>query len=214
MGSNLEGLGQIPLPPLYWFSNSYYLQVAATMMALPPLKKALESLLACRRGGREARPGQRHVCARHDGARLPTDVGGRHYPGLRRGLRHVPQPARQHTRHVPPARQAAGRHRRDAGGYHRAGDDGLRRHRHTAPVHPHAQGRRRLHERRAVREVLLAHVQGAHGGADRRGHHAHAALRGQLHAAPQVSRRAAPRHRWRRTSTGSIARSSKRSAAT
>ena len=46
MGSNLEGLGQIPLPPLYWFSNSYYFQVAATMMALPPLKKVLESLLA------------------------------------------------------------------------------------------------------------------------------------------------------------------------
>jgi hypothetical protein len=46
MGSGLEGLGQVPIPPLHWFSNSYYFQVAANMLALPPLKKVLESLLA------------------------------------------------------------------------------------------------------------------------------------------------------------------------
>jgi hypothetical protein len=43
----LEGLGQMPLPPLYWFSNMYNLQsVGGPMLTAPPLRKALESLLA------------------------------------------------------------------------------------------------------------------------------------------------------------------------
>lgn len=46
MGESFEGLGQIPLPPLYWFSNTYYLQVLGNMLSLPPLTKVLESLLA------------------------------------------------------------------------------------------------------------------------------------------------------------------------
>ena len=45
MGSKLEGLGQIPLPPLYWFSNSYYLQVLGNMLGIPPLKAALQAML-------------------------------------------------------------------------------------------------------------------------------------------------------------------------
>ena len=45
MGSKLEGLGQIPLPPLYWFSNAYYIQVLGNMLSLPPLKTALQALL-------------------------------------------------------------------------------------------------------------------------------------------------------------------------
>ena len=44
MGSKLEGLGQIPLPPLYWFSNSY-LQVLGNMLGIPPLKAALQAML-------------------------------------------------------------------------------------------------------------------------------------------------------------------------
>ena len=46
IGESFEGLEQIPLPPLYWFSNTYYLQVLGNMLSLPPLTKALESLLA------------------------------------------------------------------------------------------------------------------------------------------------------------------------
>jgi hypothetical protein len=46
MASNLEGLGQIPLPPLFWLSNSYYFQIAGNLLATPPLTKVLESLLA------------------------------------------------------------------------------------------------------------------------------------------------------------------------
>jgi hypothetical protein len=45
MAGNLEGLGQIPLPPLFWLSNTYYFQVAGNLLATPPLKKVLESLL-------------------------------------------------------------------------------------------------------------------------------------------------------------------------
>ena len=45
MGSKLEGLGQIPLPPLYWFSNSYYLQVLGNMLGIPPFKAALQAML-------------------------------------------------------------------------------------------------------------------------------------------------------------------------
>jgi len=44
MGDKLEGLGQIPLPPLYWFSNSYYLQVLGNMLAIPPLRQALQAM--------------------------------------------------------------------------------------------------------------------------------------------------------------------------
>jgi uroporphyrinogen-III decarboxylase len=45
MGGKLEGLGQIPLPPLYWFSNAYYIQVLGNMLSLPPLRTALQALL-------------------------------------------------------------------------------------------------------------------------------------------------------------------------
>jgi hypothetical protein len=47
IAGGLEGLGQMPLPPLYWFSNMYNLQsVGGPMLTAPPLRKALESLLA------------------------------------------------------------------------------------------------------------------------------------------------------------------------
>lgn len=46
MAEGLEGLGQIPLPPLFWLSNSYYFQVAGNLLATPPLKKVLLSLVA------------------------------------------------------------------------------------------------------------------------------------------------------------------------
>ena len=45
MGSRLEGLGLIPLPPLYWFSNAYYLQVLGNMLGIPPLNEALRAFL-------------------------------------------------------------------------------------------------------------------------------------------------------------------------
>jgi hypothetical protein len=42
---NLAGFGQIPFP-LYWLSSSYFFQnVGGTLLAAPPLRKALESLL-------------------------------------------------------------------------------------------------------------------------------------------------------------------------
>jgi hypothetical protein len=46
MGADLAALGEIPLPPLYFFSNSYYLQVLGNILSLPPYTKALEALLA------------------------------------------------------------------------------------------------------------------------------------------------------------------------
>jgi hypothetical protein len=47
IAGGLEGLGQMPLPPLYWFSNMYNLQsVGGPLLTAPPLRKALESLLA------------------------------------------------------------------------------------------------------------------------------------------------------------------------
>jgi Uroporphyrinogen decarboxylase (URO-D) len=45
IGSKLEGLGEIPLPPLYWFSNTYYLQVLGNMLGIPPLNAALRAML-------------------------------------------------------------------------------------------------------------------------------------------------------------------------
>lgn len=69
MGGNFEGLGKIPLPPLYWFSNSYYYQVAANMMAAPPLKKVLESLLA------SAEAAEKHLAAQAAYADEMTALG-------------------------------------------------------------------------------------------------------------------------------------------
>ena len=46
IAGNLAGLGQIPLPPLYWFSNAYNLiSIAGNVLAAPPMRTALESLL-------------------------------------------------------------------------------------------------------------------------------------------------------------------------
>ena len=42
----LAGLGQAPLPPTYWFSNSYTLLAAGgSMLSAPPLRAALQALL-------------------------------------------------------------------------------------------------------------------------------------------------------------------------
>ena len=47
ISGGLEGLGQVPIPPLYWFSNMYNLQsVGGPLFASPPLRKALETMLA------------------------------------------------------------------------------------------------------------------------------------------------------------------------
>jgi hypothetical protein len=47
IAGNLEGLGQVPFPPLYWLANTYYLMnVGGPLLAAPPVRKALESLLA------------------------------------------------------------------------------------------------------------------------------------------------------------------------
>jgi len=47
VAGKLEGLGQVPLPPLYWLSNSYNLMAAGgSMIAAPPLRTALQALLA------------------------------------------------------------------------------------------------------------------------------------------------------------------------
>ena len=46
IAGKLEGLGQIPLPPTYWFSNSYNLMAAGgSILAAPPLRTALKALL-------------------------------------------------------------------------------------------------------------------------------------------------------------------------
>ncbi|HUK78761.1 MAG TPA: uroporphyrinogen decarboxylase family protein, partial [Thermoleophilia bacterium] len=47
IASGLEGFGQVPIPPLYWMANTYYLMnVGGALLAAPPVRKALESLLA------------------------------------------------------------------------------------------------------------------------------------------------------------------------
>jgi hypothetical protein len=46
IAGKLEGLGQVPLPPTYWFSNSYNLMAAGgSILAAPPLRTALKALL-------------------------------------------------------------------------------------------------------------------------------------------------------------------------
>ena len=46
ISGGLEGLGQVPIPPLYWFSNMYNLQsVGGPLFASPPLRKALRTML-------------------------------------------------------------------------------------------------------------------------------------------------------------------------
>jgi hypothetical protein len=46
VASKLEGLGQIPLPPTYWFSNAYNLMAAAgSILSAPPMRTALKALL-------------------------------------------------------------------------------------------------------------------------------------------------------------------------
>ena len=109
---------------------------------------------------------------------------------------------------------AAGHDRPGAAGSGRPGQDGHAGHRQPAGLHPHAPRRRRLHERRAVREVLLADVQGPRAGASSR-----------PAACPTRSSRATTRRasstwpssrpaRWPATSTRSTAGSSRRSSAT
>ena len=46
IAGNLAGLGQMPLPPLYWLSNAYNLvAIAGNVLAAPPMRTVLESLL-------------------------------------------------------------------------------------------------------------------------------------------------------------------------
>jgi hypothetical protein len=46
IAAEFGGLGEIPLPPLHWFSNAYYVQnVAASLLASPPLRKVLDALV-------------------------------------------------------------------------------------------------------------------------------------------------------------------------
>lgn len=46
IATNLAGLGQVRLPPMLWFSNSYNLAaIAANLVASPPVRGLLESLL-------------------------------------------------------------------------------------------------------------------------------------------------------------------------
>jgi len=47
IASNLAGFAQVPFPPLYFIGNIYYLlNVGGPLLAAPPIRKALESLLA------------------------------------------------------------------------------------------------------------------------------------------------------------------------
>jgi len=47
IASNLAGFGQVPIPPLFWMANTYYLlNVGGAILGAPPLRKAIESLLA------------------------------------------------------------------------------------------------------------------------------------------------------------------------
>ena len=46
VADKLAGLGQLPLPPTYWFSNSYNLMsVGGSMLAAPPLHTVLQALV-------------------------------------------------------------------------------------------------------------------------------------------------------------------------
>jgi hypothetical protein len=47
IATNLAGLGQVPLPPLHWMADVYFLMfVGGPLLAAPPIRKAVESLLA------------------------------------------------------------------------------------------------------------------------------------------------------------------------
>ncbi len=47
IADNLAGFGQVPIPPLYFMANTHYLlNVGGPLLGAPPLRKALESLLA------------------------------------------------------------------------------------------------------------------------------------------------------------------------
>ena len=46
IAGNLAGLGELPLPPLHWLSNAYFLQaIGGPLLAAPPMRKVLQSLL-------------------------------------------------------------------------------------------------------------------------------------------------------------------------
>ena len=214
MGSKLEGLGQIPLPPLYWFSNSYYLQVLGNMLGIPPLKAALQAMLDMAEAQEKTNAANgKYLQEMKDLGYPPTwgaalmpafDVVSDTFRSLRGSTLDMFRQPDTLLKAVDVMQDA----------HHRAAARRLRRHRDPAPVHPDAQGRRRLHEQRAVREVLLADLQGAHRGVRRRRHHADAAVRGRLHGRVSSSWRSSRPARSRRTSTASTARSSRRSAAT
>ena len=106
--ASLEGFGQVPIPPLYWMSNTYYLHERGRRPAgrAARAQGSREPARHVRRRGRLLRRRRRQRPG--DGrAGLPAHLGRAHHPGLRRGLRHVPLAARQHARHVPPPGAAA-----------------------------------------------------------------------------------------------------------
>ena len=109
MGSKLEGLGQIPLPPLYWFSNSYYLQVLGNMLGIPPLKAALQAMLDMAEAQEKTNAANGKYLQEMKDLGYPPTWGAALMPAFDVRVRHVPQPARQHARHVPPAGHAAAR---------------------------------------------------------------------------------------------------------
>ena len=209
-----QPLSFIQFPPMYWLANAYSTILLAPFLSAPGMKEMFEGMAAFAADAQDYMAAEGAYLGRDGGHGLSAAIRRRRVPGVRPRERLLPQSARQHARHVPPARQAAGHDRRHASCLDQPDHRRLQGDQHHARLHPHAPRRRRLHERRAVREVLLAELQRAHLRVHRERHHADAALRGRLHAAPQVPGARCRPARSRRTSTRSTASSSRRCAGT
>ena len=193
MGSKLEGLGQIPLPPLYWFSNSYYLQVLGNMLGIPPLKAALQAMLDMAEAQEKTNAANgKYLQEMKDLGYPPTwgaalmpafDVVSDTFRSLRGSTLDMFRQPDTLLQAVDVMQEAT------IGLLHAAfAVTGIPR--QFIPMHKGAGG---FMSNEQFAQVLLADVQGAHRGVRRGGHHADAAVRGRLHAAPRVPGGAAAR---------------------
>ena len=162
IASQFEILGELPLPPVWWLANMYFPLAWSPVLSAPPLRALFRALAAVGDDAEAIMIATGGYIGRMAAVGYPDDLRRRRHPALRLRLRLLPRPAWQHDRHVPPAREARSHGRDDPALAHRAGHRRRTGVGYPASLHPDASRRGRLHERRAVRQVLLADVREAH----------------------------------------------------
>ena len=107
-----QPLSFIQFPPMYWLANAYSTILLAPFLSAPGMKEMFEGMAAFCGDAQDFMAAEGGYFGEMAASGLPAAVRRRRVPGVRPRERLLPQSARQHARHVPPAGQAAGHDRR------------------------------------------------------------------------------------------------------